>query len=692
MNETLKCPNRPRLQELLAGSLPAREQTDLVAHLDTCVLCQETLETLAAGERPFPHLTPTPECDKPAVGPLLHRAIKVLESRADRFNDSNADDVSLACLDPPRDPAHLGALGRYDVFAVIRRGGMGWVLKALDANLNRIVAIKVIAPHLISSSAARQRFAREALAAGTIHDRHVVAIHSVEETGQGVPYLVMEYIEGMSLQDHLDAGRLQLPEIMAIATQVTRGLAAAHERGVIHRDIKPGNIMLEAGTGRALLTDFGLARAVDDVSLTQSGVAAGTPQYMAPEQSRAESVDQRSDLFSLGSVLYAMCTGHPPFRATGNLAVLNQICEATPRPIREINAVIPEWLVQVIAKLHAKRPNDRFASAADVATALERQVRQASPRRRFPKWAAAILLALSGLAISEAAGVTNLAGVVIRVFTPDGILVVDVNDPAIKVTIENDGKEVVVTGPGIQEIRLRTGDHKIQATRDGKPMPLQENVVTITCDKKQVLRISREDIAAIGAQQRLDQAVSLYERGARLRTDKPVDSERILRQSIDTFERLAAESPKDNRYQKHLEQCRWHLGSTINLQSARLIHNPKRTDADIKRALELSQEATKLIPNDGGIWLNLGWAEYRGGDWEASLVSANKAVDLRKGGEADDRFLCAMANWKVGDKDKAREHYNRGIEWMDKNRPTEGRLRGQQAEVEQLLGISKPGQ
>src|SRR5439155_13924679 len=134
---------------------------------------------------------------------------------------------------------------------------------------------------------------------------------------------VMEYISGISLQERLDRqGPLELKEILRIGIQIAAGLAAAHAQGLIHRDIKPANILLENGVERVKLTDFGLARAADDASLTQSGVVAGTPHYMAPEQARGEAVDHRADLFSLGSVVYAMCTGRPPFRAGGAVAGL----------------------------------------------------------------------------------------------------------------------------------------------------------------------------------------------------------------------------------------------------------------------------------------------------------------------------------------------------------------------------------
>src|SRR5262249_21336107 len=150
------------------------------------------------------------------------------------------------------------------------------------------------------------------------------------------------------------------------------GLAAAHATGVIHRDIKPGNILSEDGSERVVLTDFGLARAVDDATVTHSGCIAGTPMYMAPEQALGQAIDHRADPFSLGSVLYVMCSGRPPFRAESTVAVLKRVSDHTPRPIREIVPDVPEWLCEIIARLQAKKPEDRFATAQEVANLFAR--------------------------------------------------------------------------------------------------------------------------------------------------------------------------------------------------------------------------------------------------------------------------------------------------------------------------------
>jgi serine/threonine protein kinase len=245
------------------------------------------------------------------------------------------------------------------------------VLKGLDTALSRYVAIKCLGPHLATSGAARRRFSREAQAAAAVVHDNVVAIHGVSEWN-GLPYLVMPYVRGISLQKRLDReGPLSVPEILRVGMQTAAGLAAAHAQGLVHRDGKPANIMLEPGVERVKLTDFGLARAADDASLTRSGVIAGTPQYMSPEQARGEETDGRSDLFSLGSVMYAMCTGRPPFRAETSYGILRRITDDEPRPIRELAPEIPEWLAGLIGRLHAKRPEDRYGSAEEMADLLE---------------------------------------------------------------------------------------------------------------------------------------------------------------------------------------------------------------------------------------------------------------------------------------------------------------------------------
>jgi len=196
-------------------------------------------------------------------------------------------DIMLDFLQPTDDPNALGRIGQYTVTEVIGRGGMGLVLKGLDTRLNRVAAIKVLAPELATNATARKRFLREAQAAAAVNHPHVVTTYVIDEE-QNFPYFAMEYIEGPSLQDRINGGGpLEVERILRIAWQTTLGLAAAHDQGLIHRDVKPSNILLENGVERVKLSDFGLARAIDDVSTTQTGVVAGTPEYMSPARTGA---------------------------------------------------------------------------------------------------------------------------------------------------------------------------------------------------------------------------------------------------------------------------------------------------------------------------------------------------------------------------------------------------------------------
>ncbi len=290
-------------------------------------------------------------------------------------------EVSLSFLKPANKEGVLGTIGPYEVLEVIGRGGMGVVLRAVDPKLNRVVAVKALLPELAANPNSRRRFLREAQAAAAISHPHVVTIHAVDDTHEDTngkpvpPYLVMECVVGQSLQQKLDrVGTLRIAEILRIGRQIGDGLAAAHKQGVIHRDIKPANILLENGVERVKITDFGLARAIDDITVTRTGEVSGTPQYMSPEQASGERVDHRSDLFSLGCVMYAMCTGHSPFRGDSIVHVIKRVTQDTPRSIAEQNPEIPPWLIEIIDCLLQKNPELRFQTAEGVVAILDQHL------------------------------------------------------------------------------------------------------------------------------------------------------------------------------------------------------------------------------------------------------------------------------------------------------------------------------
>ncbi len=355
-----------RLQQLLSGQLNEAMAADVARHIGQCETCRHKLEALAADASWWQEAQQL--LSSATTSPVL-----LTDAPAVSNDRSVIEPLELVSgfLQPGDDPSQLGRLDEFEILEVIGHGGMGIVLKGYDRPLARHVAIKVLAPHYATSGAARRRFAREAQAAAAVVHPHVLAIHGVNGNHR-LPYLVMPLVTGPSLQQQIDTqGPLGVLDTLRIGMQAAQGLAAAHAQGLVHRDVKPANILLENGLQRVLLTDFGLARAIDDVSLTHSGVIAGTPQYMSPEQTRGEPVDHRTDLFSLGSVLYTMCAGRPPFRADSTFGVMRKICEAAPRDLREINPEVPAWLSEIVLRLLAKQPDQRFQSAAEVASLLE---------------------------------------------------------------------------------------------------------------------------------------------------------------------------------------------------------------------------------------------------------------------------------------------------------------------------------
>jgi serine/threonine protein kinase len=277
---------------------------------------------------------------------------------------------------------------------------MGVVLKAIDGKLQRPVAVKIMSVKLAGDTESRQRFVREARAAAAVSHDNIVTIHDVEEVGP-LPYLVLEFVAGQSLDTLLEKhGPMPVTEIIWIGTQIAQGLEAAHKQGLVHRDIKPSNILMEEGTGRIKITDFGLARPCDAVAVTQSGIILGSPMYMSPEQAEGKAVDQRSDLFSLGSVLYALCTGQEAFQANATVAVLRRVCDVQPQSIRELNSAIPARLEAIIAKLLAKNVTERYQTAGEVLEAL-RNDSPAKPEKQaltFGRWLSLAALALVLLA------------------------------------------------------------------------------------------------------------------------------------------------------------------------------------------------------------------------------------------------------------------------------------------------------
>jgi serine/threonine protein kinase len=435
------CPDDETLERYLLGRVPEVQAVQVERHVAGCGSCLDRLQALPAedlyvtamrsqaGARPLPA--------NPAVVALMERLNHLrppapaayfaptppTDPEGTGATSANLPDVS-ALLAPPQAADELGRLGGYRVLEVLGCGGMGIVFRAEDVQLGRAVALKVMRPELGASGSALPRFLREARAMAAIEHEHIAAIYQAGEE-RGVPFLAMQFLRGETLEARLRrAGRLSPGEVLRIGREVAEGLAAAHERGLVHRDVKPSNIWLEDDPltpppplprrgegekdkpqlpplssvgeggggvrgGRVKLLDFGLARQVrDSAHVTREGAIVGTPAYMSPEQARGAALDGRSDLFSLGCVLYRLCTGVVPFAGSDVVATLVAVATEPAAPPRQLNPEVPPRLSALIEQLLAKQPGDRPASAsavADALAALERDPEGAAPLPAPPR-------------------------------------------------------------------------------------------------------------------------------------------------------------------------------------------------------------------------------------------------------------------------------------------------------------------
>jgi serine/threonine protein kinase len=286
-------------------------------------------------------------------------------------------------------------LSHYRVLELLGRGGMGEVYAAEDLKLRRRVALKVLPVEMAESPERRRRFEREAQAVAALNHPGIVTIYSVEHVGDR-SFLTMELVEGRTLEQEVPEGGLPIAEFLRIAIQLADALNAAHERGILHRDLKPGNVMLTKD-GRIKVLDFGLAKLADAPAAalsvqgpltTSSGQIVGTLSYMAPEQAEGRTIDHRADIFGLGVLLYELAAGIRPFGGESNVAVLTALLRDTPRPITDMRSDLPQALAPIIQRCLEKDPTQRYQSAADLRAALEELQASTTPalRRPLPSW------------------------------------------------------------------------------------------------------------------------------------------------------------------------------------------------------------------------------------------------------------------------------------------------------------------
>ncbi|MEO1617784.1 MAG: serine/threonine-protein kinase [Planctomycetota bacterium] len=397
---TAKCPSQSELQALVSGTLSDRDTADTIEHLEECQNCQKEIERVAmkgslaryaieevvgqgvSGPPPNDsaywkavtnvsmEFMPT---DTPSIDPAetLSPDVSNTGSRVSPTVETSSP-VAMPFLAKSDDPAYIGRLHHFEISRVLGRGGMGIVFEAFDTHLQRTVAIKVLNPEYAKNDVARQRFCREGRAAAAISHENVVAMHQVAREDEGkVAFLVMQFIDGETLETILSHDEPLPTEVAAkYSMQIAAGLAAAHERDMVHRDIKPANILIEKSTDRVKLTDFGLARATDDVKLTKTGMVTGTPLYMSPEQATGATANERSDLFSLGAVMYELLTGKSAFGAPSIVGVMKRIMDESPTAPAKLNPKVPASLSELTMALLEKTPSRRPESAEFVAETL----------------------------------------------------------------------------------------------------------------------------------------------------------------------------------------------------------------------------------------------------------------------------------------------------------------------------------
>jgi len=364
-------------------------------------------------------------------------------------------------------------IGPYLVLEFLGAGGMGEVYKVQDTRLDRTAAMKFVPHALATDPAALERFQREARAASALNHPRICTIHDSGDH-QGRPYIVMELLEGQSLKDRMDGKRLPDPQLLDFAVQICDALQAAHAKGIVHRDIKPANIFVTAG-GQIKILDFGLAKRVTEphstvtdtvreleeiapsTALSRPGRVMGTLAYLSPEQARGEDVDVRTDIFSLGVVLYQMATGRPAFRGETPVATIGAILRETPVEPSALNPAAPKGLDRIVLKALEKNRDARYQSAGELLAEL---VALQQTRQRNAKLVARLGFVLVGLALIAAAGIiaskrhgSGAPNIAQRQITAN-----PVNDSVYSVAISEDGGQIAYTDlRGVHIRQLDTG-------------------------------------------------------------------------------------------------------------------------------------------------------------------------------------------------------------------------------------------
>ncbi len=577
------CPPKQTLINFLLGKLDANQLEICEQHLNECQPCGDTIRNLEvndtlvelAGQAALePRAgTSAENPDELIVKMLIDKISQMSATQPGRSqalvmsSSGRVDEVSRF-LSEGKTSDGLGRLGHYEIQEVLGVGATSVVFRAWDEQLHRQVALKVLLPSL--GEDARKRFLAEARAAAAIDHENVITIYQVATEGE-LAFMAQQWLPGETLETRLASNpQLDVDQIRDIARQVADGLAAAHAKNLIHRDIKPANIWIESERNRAIILDFGLVRVADDEpQVTETGMIAGTPTYMSPEQARGREIDSRSDLFSLGCVLYRLCTGRIAFEAPNTLATLQSIQKDEPQPPAEINSSVPDELSDLVMALLSKDPMDRPQRAKQVAewivdpAAMKRELAQQVPEleskidkpRSHVKWwlRGAATVALLAVALFAFSGPQ-----IVRIVTNQGVLVIESNDPDIEIEVLQGGEVIkAIDKQTGQEIEIAAGEYTLRPKGDANVYKLSPDKLTMSRGGKLIVTVTKtrsdssdNDVSGTNASsEEIKRGLALIEKYNRQIKQLEIEREKAESTQDLNANRTAAESIVDLRKQ-----------------------------------------------------------------------------------------------------------------------------------------------
>jgi serine/threonine protein kinase len=696
---------------------------------------EEYLAALEAGPRPDRQqfLARQPEIAEALAGCL--DGLEFLHAAAPQLSQPWRG--RLAAPVPGSQPE--GPLGDFRIIREVGRGGMGVVYEAVQLSLGRRVALKVLPFAAALDPRQLQRFQHEAQAAARLHHTHIVPVYAVG-CERGVHYYAMQFIDGQTLAQvirelrrragleadspagELASGRWAAPRcgpapsqhaaggapahpsppgaartvaqaagglsaepsircpgffraVARLGVQAAEALEHAHQQGVVHRDIKPANLLVD-GHGHLWVADFGLARFHSEAGLTLSGDLLGTLRYMSPEQALARRglVDHRTDVYSLGLTLYELLTLEPACRGADRHEVLRRLEREEPCPPRGLNRAVPKDLETIVLKALAREPAGRYATAQELAEDLRRfledrpiRARRPTLLRRATQWSRRHRAAVG------AAALLLLLAVV-------GLVVNNVLIGQERARAEEQAQQAAANYRMARDAVRRLLEHAGDSAVD---QMLAEAGQNLPADVPPAEPLRRE---------LLERALKFYEEFLEEHgTDPAVRRERVRAYGRvgDIRLLLGQHALAEQAYRQALKLDP--DNAEVQDRLARLLATcPAPRLRDARQAVDLAKKAVARAPRNGAFWNTLGIAQYRAQEWRAAVASLEKSMQLRKGGDASDWFFLAMAHWRSGAKDKAREWYDRAVRWVEKNRPKDEELGRFRAEAAALLGLPGP--